>query len=335
MNFFSARCPAKINLFLKLTGRRDDGYHELESLFAFLDLADELTVTKKSVILESQSDSRISGVLNSKEKLKRSSTLCVKDDESATIEVTGEFASFLDPQKNLFTEILDFFAAEFGITKNLHIKIKKNIPVGAGLGGGSSDAAFFMKGLNEIFSLNLSKEELQKISLKFGSDIAFFFEDHASLVKGRGEIIENFPDFKPITALLVNPRISLPTKEVFQKFDVMLSPACPEPVEGSKHDSSPCPKLCFDPSTGSGQAELSITSMLKNFPNDLTKPAIAILPLISEILAELKNSGAKIAKMSGSGASCFGIFSDEKKLDEAAKKFPKFFVKKVKILSHV
>ena len=305
MHFFSARCPAKINLFLKLTGRRDDGYHELESLFAFLDLADELTVKK---------------------------------NDEFKLEITGEFAPFLDPKKNLFTEILDFFATEFGITKNLHIKIKKNIPVGAGLGGGSSDAAFFMQGLNKIFSLNLSKEKLQEISLRFGSDIAFFFEDRASLVKGRGEVIENFSDFEPITALLVNPRISLSTKEVFEKFDgmprgvmpldVMLSSACPEPVEGSKHDSgTKRHESCFD--------KLSMTSMLENFPNDLTRSAIAMLPIISGILAELKNSGAEIAKMSGSGASCFGIFSDEKKLDEAAKKFPEFFVKKVKILSHV
>ena len=283
---FKTSCPAKINLFLKIVGRRPDGYHGLESLFAFLDLADELEVKKSSEF---------------------------------QLEIDGEFAPFLDPKKNLFTEILDFFAAEFGITKNLHIKIRKNIPIGAGLGGGSSDAAFFMKALNEIFFLNLSKQKLREISLKFGSDIAFFFEDRASLVRGRGEIIENFPSFEPITALLVNPKILLSTKEVFRKFDVMLSL--------SKHDSSPNIESCFD--------KLSMTSMLKNFPNDLTKPAISILPIISKILIELKSSGARITKMSGSGASCFGIFSDEKSLDEAAKKFPGFFVKKVKILSHV
>lgn len=134
-------CPAKINLFLKVTGKRNDGYHELESLLAFLDLADVLEV-KKNAEFE--------------------------------LEIDGEFAEFLDQKNNLFTKIIDFFVAEFHIEKNLHIKITKNIPVGGGLGGGSSNAAYFMKALNEIFSLQLSKEKLQEISLNFGSDIAFF-----------------------------------------------------------------------------------------------------------------------------------------------------------------
>jgi 4-diphosphocytidyl-2-C-methyl-D-erythritol kinase len=275
---FKATCPAKINLFLKVTGKRPDGFHELESLFAFLDLADEFEVEKS-------------------DKFK--------------LEITGEFGNFVNLEDNLFTKILDFFAREFSISKNLHIKIKKNIPVGAGLGGGSSNAAYFMKALNEIFSLNLSKEKLQEISLNFGSDIAFFFEGKASIVKGRGEVIENFPEFKAITALLINPRIHLATKEVFQKFDGNFSKEIPT--------ENLLKKDIFD--------------LIKDFSNDLEKPAISIVPTIFEILEKLKNSGAKIAKMSGSGATCFGIFADEKKLDEAAKSFPEFFVKKVRILS--
>ena len=170
---FQTICPAKINLFLKLLGKRSDGYHKLESLFAFLDLFDELEVKK---------------------------------NDEFKLEITGEFAEFIDPQNNLFTKILNFFTNNFDITKNLHIKITKNIPIGAGLGGGSSNAASFMKALNEICSLNLSKTELQKISLNFGSDIAFFFEDKASIIKGRGELIENFSKFPAITILLINPQ---------------------------------------------------------------------------------------------------------------------------------
>jgi 4-diphosphocytidyl-2-C-methyl-D-erythritol kinase len=282
-------CPAKINLFLKLTGKRDDGYHELESLFAFLDLADGLEIKKS---------------------------------DQFELKISGEFAPLLDWQKNLFTEILDFFATKFGITKNLQIKIQKNIPIAAGLGGGSSDAAFFMKALNEIFALSLSKKDLQEISLNFGSDIAFFFENQASIIEGRGEIIENFPQFAPIPALLINPKITLSTKEIFARFAVMLSQ--------SKHN--------FSAKIGSAMLlKKDVFDLIKNFPNDLEKPAITTLPLISKILTELKNSGAEIAKMSGSGASCFGIFPDEKKLEAAkenfAKNFPEFFVKKVKILS--
>lgn len=281
---FSSHCPAKINLFLKLVGKRVDGYHELESLFAFLDLADDLKVKKS---------------------------------DNFKIEITGEFAELVDEKNNLFTKILDYFTDEFGISKNLHIQITKNIPVAAGLGGGSSDAAFFLRALNEIFSLNLSKTELQKISLNFGSDIAFLLEDQASIVKGRGEIIENFPEFKPITALLINPKISVSTKEIFERFDKKFSTeiATDELLK----------KDVFD--------------LLKNFPNDMERPAISALPLIAEILKNLKKYGAEIAKMSGSGASCFGIFTNEKSLDLAeeffAKNFPLFFVKKVKILSKI
>lgn len=281
---FTSPCPAKINLFLKLTGQRPDGYHELESLFAFLDLADDLKVKKSDYF---------------------------------KLEITGEFAELIDQKNNLFTRILDFFASEFGISKNLHIQITKNIPVAAGLGGGSSDAAFFLRALNEIFSLNLSKSELQKISLNFGSDIAFLLEDQASIVKGRGEIIENFPEFKPIPSLLINPKIAVSTKEIFAIFDKKFSPEIAT-TELLKKD---------------------VFELLKNFPNDMENPAISTLPLIAEILTNLKNHGAEIAKMSGSGASCFGIFNDEKSLDLAekffTKNFPKFFVRKVKILPKI
>lgn len=279
MFFYS--CPAKINLFLKLTGKRLDGYHELESLFAFLDLADELEVKKSSEF---------------------------------KLEITGEFAKEIDPKNNLFTKILDFFVSEFGITKNLNINITKNIPVGAGLGGGSSDAAYFLHALNEIFCLNLSLTQLQKISLNFGSDISFLLQNHAAIVKGRGEEIVQFPEFSTIPALLINPRISVSTKKIFTNFDGKFS----EKISTNK------------------LLRTEVSDLLK-LPNDLEKPAIASLPTIAQILSELKNSGAKFSKMSGSGASCFAIFSDEKNLNIAAKnltkKFPKFFVKKVKILS--
>ncbi len=283
-NLIKYKCPAKINLFLKLTGKRADGYHELESLFAFLDLADELSM---------------------------------QESENFTLEITGEFGELVDQKENLFTKILDFFSQEFGISKNLKIKITKNIPVGAGLGGGSSDAAYFMHGLNEIFDLGLSLAELQKISLKFGSDIFFLLGNKAAIVKGRGEIIEEFPQFSAITTLLINPKISVSTKEIFNKFDGNFSKEIPT--------KDLLKKDVFD--------------LIKNFPNDMEKPAISMLLLISEIIENLKNSGAKIAKMSGSGATCFGIFENEKTLDLAqkilSKKFPKFFIKKSQIQSTI
>jgi len=275
------KSPAKINLFLKVLGKRPDGFHALESLFAFLDLHDDLWVEK---------------------------------NEKFSLKISGEFAQLVDLENNLFTKILDYFAQEFGTSKNLKIKVVKNIPVGGGLGGGSSNAASFMKCLNEIFALNLSKNDLQKISLNFGSDIAFFFEPCASIIKGRGEIIENFKSFAPISVLLVNPKIHLSTKEVFAK------------LNGNYSTEIPTKKLL--------ESEIFDLTALQN---DLEKPAIALVPIISEIIEMLKKNGAEFSKMSGSGATCFGIFFDEEKLKTAQKNieknFPQFFVKASKILS--
>lgn len=283
---FSTNCPAKINLFLKLISKRSDGFNELESLFAFLDLYDELGID-----------------------------LLHHSFPRPIIEITGEFAEFVDPKDNLFTKILDFFVDKFAITKNIYIKLVKNIPVGAGLGGGSSNAAYFMKALNEIFKLNLSKEELQQISLNFGSDIAFFFENQASIIRGRGEIITNFKEFKAIPTLIINPKIHLSTKEVFNKYDEVFS----NKISNIKLQ------------------ELSVLELIKILPNDLTKAAISIVPIILEILNEMEKEQSEIAKMSGSGATCFAIFSDENKLENAyqnlVKKFPKFFIKKTAILA--
>ena len=279
MKIYKSLCPAKINLFLKVVGKRADGFHELESLFALTDLFDELSVE-------------------------------VSDNFS--LEISGEFARFVDQRNNLFVKILDFFSREFDVPKNLKIKIAKNIPVGSGLGGGSSNAAYFIKALNEIFLLNLDKKALQEISLKFGSDIAFFFEDNASIVTGRGEMIENFSEFSPIMALLIHPKIGLSTKVVFQKLAGNFS---------QKITESKLRKMLIED--------------LLSLPNDLEQPAIATLFVIKEIIDQLKESGANFAKMSGSGSACFGVFFDGEKLTQAeakcAKKFPNFFLKKITI----
>jgi 4-diphosphocytidyl-2-C-methyl-D-erythritol kinase len=279
---FHSKCPAKINLFLKLTGKYSGGFHELESLFAFLDLTDELSVEKNTEF---------------------------------NLKISGEFAAKLDKKNNLFTKILDYFATEFGISKNLNINITKNIPVSAGLGGGSSNAASFIHALNQIFALGLSLNELQKISLQFGSDIAFLLQNNAAIIRGRGEIIENFPDFAPIPILLINPKIEVSTKEIFTKFDGNFSAK----------------------TSNENLLKTDVFNLLKNMPNDLQKPAIAALPLISEIIENLKNCGAEISKMSGSGASCFGVFSDSNQLNLAEEFFqknhPNFFIKKTNIYS--
>lgn len=276
---------AKINLFLKITNYKAP-YHQLESVMSCIDLHDELDVKKS---------------------------------DKLSFEIDGEFASLLNEEKNIFIDIIDYFVEKFNISRNLEIKLKKNIPIGAGLGGGSSNGAEFMKILNEIFDLKLSKNELQKISLNFGSDIAFFFEEKASLIRGRGDIIKNLEqDFEDLDVIIVNPKIELSTKKVFDKF----------------HEDN------LEFSAESSDEEIfskNLTELLQE-KNDLTAPASGICKEISEIITELKNCGAKIAKMSGSGATCFAVFADSN-INEALKKismkFTQYYIKKTRILAKI
>jgi 4-diphosphocytidyl-2-C-methyl-D-erythritol kinase len=282
---FKIKCPAKINLFLHITNKRPDGFHELQSLITKIDLFDELVVEKSTKF---------------------------------SLEINGEFAEFIEINNNLFTKILDYFVKNFHIDPNLKIILQKNIPVGAGLGGGSSNGAYFIKILNEIFALKLSKIDMQKISLNFGSDIAFFFENEACLMSGRGEFLTEIShfknEFKKLKILLINPKIHLSTKEIFQDF-----------AEKKYQFSSKILERTF--------LEKSLQEILQNFNNDLEKPAISKAPVIFEILQNLQKFSPIFAKMSGSGSSCFAIFNNDIDLQKTyeffIKNYPNFFVKKV------
>jgi len=279
------KCPAKINLFLNITNKRPDGFHELESLITKIDLFDELLVEKSTKF---------------------------------SLEINGEFAEFIDIKNNLFTKILDYFVKNFNINSNLKITLQKNIPVGAGLGGGSSNGAYFIKILNEIFALKLSKNEMQKISLNFGSDIAFFFENEACLMSGRGEFLSPISQFKndlkKLKILLINPKIHLSTKEIFQDF-----------AEKKYQFSSKISEKIF--------LENSLPEILQKFKNDLEEPAFSKAPAIVEILQNLRKFSPICAKMSGSGSSCFAIFDNDIELQKTyeffIKNYPNFFIKKV------
>jgi 4-diphosphocytidyl-2-C-methyl-D-erythritol kinase len=273
-------CPAKINLFLKVLGKRNDGFHRLESLLAFTNLQDFLEVEKSEIF---------------------------------QLEISGIQSNLIDKNHNLFTEIFKFFKTEFNLKSSVKIILQKNIPIGGGLGGGSSNAASFMILLNKIFKLNLEKETLQKISLNFGSDIAFFFENYASIIKGRGEIIENFPEFQSFSALLINPKIHLSTKEIFENFQQNYS----------------------NEIATENLLKENIFTLTKNLVNDLEKPAIKAAVEVGEILKNCQNLKAKITKMSGSGSTCFAIFENEKDLQKTinffSQNFPNYFLKKTTI----
>jgi 4-diphosphocytidyl-2-C-methyl-D-erythritol kinase len=279
MTSLKLNCPAKVNIFLRVVGKRVDGYHELESFFALTDLNDVLEVKKSS------------------------------DFE---VLVDGEFAQFVDPASNLLTKIAQYFQDEFLVDLALKVRLTKNIPVGSGLGGGSSNAAFFIVALNEIYQLGLSRQKMAQISLKFGSDIAFFFEESPAFVFGRGEDVKKVKQSRVFDSLIVHPKVALSTKKIFENISENFS---------KKIGYEKLSKATFEE--------------LIKIPNDLQIGAENQMSIIRELISFLSGNGAKYSKMTGSGSACFGIFDDEDGVNIAAKKFeknfPNFFATKAKV----
>ncbi len=179
-NQLSILAPAKINLFLHIVGQRPDGYHLLQSVFQLIDLSDE-------VLLDSRQDSQIHRI--------------------------NPLANVL-PKDDLVVKAAVLLQKTCDVAKGVDISLEKNIPMGAGLGGGSSDAASTLLGLNQLWNLNLSKRELMDIGIQLGADVPFFIQGHNAFVEGIGEIIT--PVDLPIHEYaVVYPGVSIPTKEIF------------------------------------------------------------------------------------------------------------------------
>jgi len=188
----SLRAPAKLNLYLRVLGRRGDGYHEIETLFERIDLADELTL-----------ESRPSGL-----------TLTCTDPTLSC----GE--------DNLVLKAARALQETTGVTLGAHIHLIKRIPVAAGLGGGSSDAVSTLRGLNQLWGLGLDDDRLRRIAADLGSDVPFFLLDTPwAIGRGRGERCEPLTDLPPLSHVLVVPQERLSTREVYGGFSPLTDPA--------------------------------------------------------------------------------------------------------------
>ena len=172
--------PAKLNLFLHITGRRADGYHELQTVFQFLDLQDEIT-------LSARPDTQIR---------RQTQWADVAEEDDLMVKAAHRLADFA------------------GITSGVDIRIEKNIPMGAGLGGGSSDAATVLCGLNRLWGLDLSKDTLAGIGQKLGADVPVFVHGHAAWAEGTGEILTSIDPAEDLY-LLVVPPVHVSTAEIF------------------------------------------------------------------------------------------------------------------------
>lgn len=258
--------PAKVNLALRVTGRRADGYHLLESIMVFFPWYDTLEIDP---IPDADPLHRI------------------------TLESTP--AVTVLPEENLVWRAAHLLATNHPVTLGARIRLSKSIPDGAGLGGGSSDAALTLLALNRLWGLNLSLERLIELGTGLGADIPFFLGGRSALVQGIGERLSGLTNPPTGALVVIYPGAPLVTKRVFQAL------AGRYPVR--------------DAPLGMPDSEVDPASWMEN---DLELPAVELCPVIPEARAALLAVGARVARMSGSGSTTFGLFPDEQAASEAA-----------------
>ena len=255
--------PAKINLFLQVTGKRPDGYHELFSLMCCLDLFD-------TIMLQFGGDKIV---------IESSNSLIPLDESNITHQAAALFLKSLK------------------ITAGLTIRIEKSIPVAAGLGGGSSNAASVLAGLNRHYGFPFSRSELMSMGLEIGADVPFFLFQKPALASGIGEKLEAYQKTLPFRVLLLNPGVEVHTAEVYQNLNLRLTK---------------CKKIITKPSLKQSGFDASL-----HLCNDLENVTIDKYPEIESLKKQLLKHGALGALMSGSGPTVFGLFSDPHKAEEA------------------
>ena len=263
-NSFLAR--AKVNLFLHVTGRRDDGYHLLESLVSFAETGDRLDVAA---------------------------------GEFLSLGVEGPFAEALvGGGGNLVLDAalaLQDWARESGQTvAGAEMVLEKNLPVASGIGGGSADAAAALDALVSLWELDVPQDALLYIALELGADVPVCVAGRSRIMRGIGEVLDPAPQLPPAWLVLANPMRGVSTAQVFSALDLSeASPRLPMP-------------------DGFASAEALGRWLTAETRNDLEAPARAIEPAIDTVVAALEQcDGAHIARMSGSGATCFALFSGE------------------------
>ena len=257
--------PAKINLFLQVTGKRPDGYHELFSLMCCLDLFDVIFL----------------------------------QPGGQKIEIDASNSQIPLDETNLVHKAATLFLKKLKVTDGLSIRIEKSIPVAGGLGGGSSNAASTLLGLNQHYGFPFSRDELMSMGLELGADVPFFIFQKPAFASGVGEKLEAYPGRLPYHILLINPDVEVHTGEVFQNLNLRLTKC-------KKIITKLFLKQCgFD-------AALHLC-------NDLEAVTISKYPIIESLKKQLLSHGALGALMSGSGPTVFGLFSDPHAAGEAAR----------------
>jgi 4-diphosphocytidyl-2-C-methyl-D-erythritol kinase len=246
--------PAKLNLDLLVTGRRADGYHELDSLVVFTVFGDRLTF---------------------------------EEGDDLALAIEGPFAGLLAAETdNLVLRAARRLAEAAGVPARARIRLDKQIPLAAGLGGGSADAAATLRGLARFWRLCPAPADLARIALGLGADVPVCLAGRPARMRGVGEQLETLADLPPLDLVLVNPRRPVPTGMVFRALGGRFSPVDDRLAEPD-----------------------DLFGWLGSRRNDLETAARGIEPAVGDVLDALAHlPGCRLARMSGSGATCFGLF---------------------------
>jgi len=265
--FLSVKAPAKINWFLRILRRRDDGYHDIVSLMQCISLYDELTLHHAdSVIVEGNMDIPMS--------------------------------------ENLIYRAASLLKEHSGYPGGARISVKKQIPLSAGLGGGSSDAAYTLSGLNALWQLGLGNEELCSIGSRVGSDVPFFFHAPVAVIEGRGDRITPMHVEWRFTLLLVKAAVDISTRWAYEAHDMLSKRRLTnEPIDIKLF----CQAL-------EGQDFPLLSRMLFNDFEDIV---LREYPVVGEIKRVLREMGAEVSLMSGSGPTIFGLFRNRETAEKA------------------
>jgi len=268
--------PAKVNLFLNILSRREDGYHEIETLFEKISISDRISVETAS---------------------------------------SGTRISCTDPQVpvgggSLMMRTVEAFNRKAHSDFCFKVEIEKNIPVGAGLGGGSSDAAALLKAMNEMTGYPLDRASLMEVAGLLGADVPVFISEASfAFGKGRGDIIEEVDADLEIWHVMVNPPFEMSTKAAYERVS----------------DFPLTKKKGADKMFTAFLQEKDVRGIVANLRNDLQENALRKFPVLCQVFSELEKAGAEAVLLSGSGPTVFGIFQKtkaEKACCELSRVFP-------------
>ncbi|RKD22805.1 4-(cytidine 5'-diphospho)-2-C-methyl-D-erythritol kinase [Ammoniphilus oxalaticus] len=261
----SVKAPAKINLTLDVVGKRADGYHEVEMVMTTIDLADRIDIYPR-------------------------------EDDQITIDCSAYFVPL--GEKNLVYQVAKIIKDKLGIKQGVHFYIHKRIPIAAGLAGGSADAAAAIRGLNNLWQLGLSVQEMAEIGSKVGSDVAFCVYGGTALAQGRGEQITTLPSPPPAWVVLAKPPIAVSTSEIYGKTKMGEITAYPRRSE-----------RMIDAINNRDYNEV-----YKSLGNHLETVTLSLYPEVRKIKEQMLRFGADASLMSGSGPTVFCLVDKESRV---------------------